>query len=101
MTSNLPPTSEADILLVDDNLQNLRQLIEQQKLLTEQNAQLQLLLTTTKAINEASDFQSALEATLCQVCKKIGWDFGEFWIPNADATVLECGKGWYASDQRV
>jgi signal transduction histidine kinase/DNA-binding response OmpR family regulator len=77
-----------------------KQLIEQQKQLTEQNAQLQLLLTTTKAINEASDFQSALEATLCQVCEKIGWDFGEFWIPNDDdATGFEYGKGWYASNE--
>ncbi|MGB5961743.1 MAG: response regulator [Coleofasciculaceae cyanobacterium] len=79
-----------------------KQLIEQQKQLTEQNAQLQLLLTTTKAINEAADFQSALEATLCQVCKKIGWDFGEFWIPNDDdATGFECGKGWYASNETL
>lgn len=77
-----------------------KQLIEQQKQLTEQNSQLQLLLTTTKAINEASDFQSALEATLCQVCEKIGWDFGEFWIPNDnDATGFEQGNSWYASDE--
>ncbi|HEY9673042.1 MAG TPA: response regulator, partial [Waterburya sp.] len=61
----------------------------QQKKLTEQNAWLQLLLTTTKAISEADDFQSALEATLTQVCEKIGWDFGEFWLPNAQATVFE------------
>jgi len=66
-----------------------KKLIEQQKQLAEQNVQLQLLLATTKAINEASDFQSALEATLCQVCEKIGWDFGEFWVPNADASILE------------
>lgn len=78
-----------------------KQLIQQQKQLTEQNAQLQLLLTTTKAINEAVDFQSALEATLCQVCEKIGWDFGEFWIPNDDATGFEYGKGWYASNETL
>ncbi len=77
-----------------------KKLIEQQKQLAEQNVQLQLLLATTKAINEASDFQSALEATLCQVCEKIGWDFGEFWVPNADASILEYGKGWYASNKR-
>jgi signal transduction histidine kinase/DNA-binding response OmpR family regulator len=76
-----------------------KQLIEQQKQLSEQNTQLQLLLTTTKAINEANDFQSALEATLCQVCEKIGWDFGEFWIPNDEATGFEYGKGWYAKDK--
>jgi len=72
----------------------------QQKQLTEQNAQLQLLLTTTKAISETDDFHAAMEVTLTQVCEKIGWDFGEFWIPNSQATVFELGVGWYASDQR-
>lgn len=72
----------------------------QQKQLTQQNAWLQLLLTTTKAIGEAVDFHAALEVTLTQVCEKIGWDFGEFWLPNSQATVFELGAGWYASDQR-
>jgi DNA-binding response OmpR family regulator len=77
-----------------------KQLLEQQKKLAEQNSKLQLLLTTTKAINEADDFHTALEATLCQVCEKIGWDFGECWLPNSQATVFELGEGWYTSDQR-
>jgi|GEM_PF-1412454 len=76
-----------------------KQLEEQQKQLASQNAQLQLLLTTTKAIHDASDFHSALEATLCQVCEKIGWDFGEVWVPNEETTELEYGRGWYAKDQ--
>lgn len=75
-----------------------KQLLEQQKKLTEQNAKLQLLLTTTKAMSEADNFNSALEATLRQVCEKIGWDFGEFWLPNSQATVFELGEGWYARD---
>lgn len=77
-----------------------KKLTEQQKQLTEQNARLQLLLTTTKTINEADDFQAALEVTLRQVCEKIGWDFGEFWLPNSQATVFELGEGWYACDRR-
>lgn len=77
-----------------------KKLIEQQNKLTEQNAQLQLLLTATKTISEAKDFQSALEATLRQVCEKINWDFGEFWLPNSQATVFEYGEGWYARDQQ-
>ena len=75
-----------------------KQLLEQQKKLTEQNSKLQLLLTTTKAMSEAEDFNTALEATLRQVCEKIGWDFGEFWLPNSQATVFELGEGWYSSD---
>ncbi|MEW6493362.1 MAG: response regulator [Cyanobacteriota bacterium] len=72
----------------------------QQKQLTQQNTWMQLLLTTTKAIGEASDFNAALEATLTEVCEKIGWEFGEFWLPNSQATVFELGTGWYASNQR-
>lgn len=70
----------------------------QQQQLKAQNTQLQLLLTTTKAISETDDFHSALKVTLTQVCETIGWDFGEAWIPNSDATVLECSRGWYARD---
>ena len=80
--------------------QQQKQLVSHQKKLAERNSQLQLLLTTTKAISEASDFDSALKVTLCQVCEKIGWDFGEFWLPNAPATVFELGRGWYASHPR-
>ncbi|MDP8964848.1 MAG: response regulator, partial [Cyanobacteriota bacterium] len=77
-----------------------RQLTLQQKVLVEQNAQLQLLLTTTLAINESDNFHSALGVTLKQVCQKIGWNFGEFWLPNSQATVFKSGEGWYASNQR-
>ncbi|NEQ25631.1 MAG: response regulator, partial [Microcoleus sp. SIO2G3] len=69
-----------------------KELVFQQNQLIEQNAKLQLLLTTTVAISEADDFISALEVTLCQVCEKIGWDFGEFWLPNSQASVFELGK---------
>ncbi|MGB7441331.1 MAG: PAS domain S-box protein [Coleofasciculaceae cyanobacterium] len=79
--------------------QQKKQLKLQQEQLTEHNTQLQLLLTTAKAISEASDFQSALEATIHQVCEKIGWDFGEFWLPDRQARVFEYGKGWYTSEQ--
>ena len=77
-----------------------KQLTLQQKVLVEQNAQLQLLLKTTLAINESDNFHSALGVTLKQVCQKIGWNFGEFWLPNSQATVFKSGEGWYASNQR-
>jgi len=78
--------------------QQQKQLISQQRQLAKQNAKLQLLVKTTNAISESENFQAALKATLCQVCQRIGWDFGEFWIPNSQATVFELGEGWYASD---
>ena len=91
---------------------NQRQLSKQ---LQEQNARLELeiterqraeeqiyfLLSTIQAISESIDLHSALKVTLCQVCETIGWDFGEAWIPNSDATVLECSPSWYARDPNL
>lgn len=56
------------------------------------------LLSTTQAIAEADDFQSALSIILHSCCETIGWDFGEAWIPNPNNTLLECSRGWYTSD---
>lgn len=81
--------------------QQQKQLIEQQQQLVEQNIQLQLLLTATVAISKSDDFQSALDVTLAQICEQIGWDYGEFWLPNSQATVFELGEGWYTRDQRL
>lgn len=85
------------------------------KQLQEQNTRLQLeiterqraeesvlfLLSTIQAISQSVDFHSALEVTLCQVCETIGWDFAEAWIPNSDATVLECSPNWYAREPNL
>jgi adenylate cyclase len=59
---------------------------------------IRFLLETTRAIGEAADFHSALEAILHQVGETIGWDVGEAWIPNAEGTVLQSARGWYASN---
>ncbi|MEG3862083.1 adenylate/guanylate cyclase domain-containing protein [Microcoleus sp. herbarium12] len=56
------------------------------------------LLETTRAIGEAVDFHSALEVVLHQVGETIGWDVGEAWIPDAEGTVLQSARGWYASN---
>ncbi|MEW6496940.1 MAG: adenylate/guanylate cyclase domain-containing protein [Cyanobacteriota bacterium] len=56
------------------------------------------LLSTTQAIAEAEDFISALSIILRSCCETIGWDFGEAWIPNQDATLLEYSQSWYARE---
>ena len=58
---------------------------------------IRFLLETTRAIGEAVDFHSALEVILHQVGETIGWDLGEAWIPDAEGTVLQPARGWYAS----
>lgn len=64
-----------------------------------QNIQLQLLLSTTQAINAAKDVDSALEAILTQICQSLGWDLGEAWIPDQEGNYLVCSPGCYIGDQ--
>ena len=48
-----------------------------------------LLLETIRAIENAPDFESALETTLVQICQSAGWDYGEVWVPSADGQALQ------------
>jgi adenylate cyclase len=59
------------------------------------------LVSTTQAIAEADDFHTALSIILRSCCQTIGWDFGEAWIPNQDASFLENSPSWYASDSKL
>ncbi|NEP58745.1 MAG: response regulator [Symploca sp. SIO2G7] len=59
--------------------------------------ELQLLLTITQAINEAPDFEGALEVALRKLCEATGWSYGEAWIPQADAMALQCSSTWYCN----
>jgi adenylate cyclase len=72
----------------------------QQEIAERQRAEeeIRFLLETTRAIGESVDFHSALEVILYQVGETIGWDLGEAWIPDAEGTVLQCSRGWYASN---
>jgi len=60
-----------------------------------------LLLAATQAISQSQDFHSALADVLRLLCRTIGWNFGEAWIPDADGTVLEYSEIWYASDDNL
>jgi adenylate cyclase len=75
----------------------------QQEIAERQRAEesIRFLLETTRAIGEAVDFHSALEVILHQVGETIGWDVGEAWIPDAEGTVLQSARGWYASNARM
>ena len=59
--------------------------------------EIQLLLTITQAINEAPDFDGALEVALHKVCEATGWNYGEAWVPTADRKALQCSPSWYCS----
>ncbi len=91
------PFELIEILARIENQLRLRSLQQQ---LQQQNARLELLLKATNAISEASDFESALEVILAEVCQTMNWDFGEAWIPNSEGTMLKFSRGWYASNRR-
>ncbi|MGL5061465.1 MAG: adenylate/guanylate cyclase domain-containing protein [Microcoleus sp.] len=63
--------------------------------------EIRFLLDATRAIGEAADFHSALEAILHQVGETIGWDLGEAWIPDPEGIVLQSSRGWYASNTHM
>lgn len=106
------PFQLEEVLIRVENQLNQKRLYKQ---LTEQNIQLQqhiesrrraeleirLLLAATQAISRCDDFDSALEIILRLICKAIGWDFGESWIPSENRKVLECSRGWYASTKSL
>ncbi|MFB2839004.1 adenylate/guanylate cyclase domain-containing protein [Floridanema evergladense] len=62
---------------------------------------IRLLLAATQAISRAEKFDTAIEVILHLICKTIGWDFGEAWIPNSDRQLLECSPAWYASEPEL
>lgn len=62
---------------------------------------IRLLLAATQAISRAEKFDTAIEVILHLICKTIGWDFGEAWIPNQHHQVLECSPAWYASEPNL
>ncbi len=68
--------------------------ITERKRIEEENS---LLLTLTKSITEAGDFDSALAVALRMVSESTGWDFGEVWTPSRDGSYLECSPSWHSS----
>ncbi|MGL4376162.1 MAG: response regulator, partial [Microcoleaceae cyanobacterium] len=92
------PFEPIEVVARVDNQFRLREL---QLQLQEKNIELQLLLTVTQAINEASDVDTALNVILEEVCQTLGWDFGEAWIPNGEETILQSNAIWYREDDNL
>ncbi|MGK7922368.1 MAG: diguanylate cyclase [Trichodesmium sp.] len=89
------PFELVEILARIENQLRLRSL---QRQLEQQNTELQLLLKATHAISEASDFESALEVILLEICQTMNWNFGEAWIPKKEGKILELCGFWYDSN---
>ncbi|HEY9728920.1 MAG TPA: PAS domain S-box protein, partial [Chroococcales cyanobacterium] len=63
--------------------------------------ELRLLQTITQSISEAPNFDLALGVALSNVCEVTDWDFGETWIPNSQAQILELSPAWYSSTESL
>ena len=48
-------------------------------------------------INDAKDFQSAIEVALKKICKITGWNYGDAWIKSKEGSVLEKIPAGYCS----
>jgi PAS domain S-box-containing protein len=56
---------------------------------------LRLLQTTSLAVAEAEDFNSALFVVLRAVCSSGDWDYGAAWIPDRANEKLKLGPVWH------
>ncbi|MBU2584996.1 MAG: PAS domain S-box protein [Bacteroidetes bacterium] len=61
----------------------------------------QLLLTFTKTVSEAEDFDSALTSALKMVCECTAWEYGEAWIPDSDRKYLKLSSSWFTKVKNV
>jgi PAS domain S-box-containing protein len=64
----------------------------------ESEEQLRLLQTIAMDVAAASDFASALEIVLREVCEKTGWVLGHAWVRSPDVGVLDLVAAWYCGD---
>ncbi|MDH3445687.1 MAG: PAS domain S-box protein, partial [Deltaproteobacteria bacterium] len=60
-----------------------------------------LLLSLTQAILAAPDFEAALKSTLKSICEFTHWDYGEYWLPNAERSTLVMRDWWHKSTESL
>ncbi|GAB4233365.1 MAG: hypothetical protein Kow0049_16750 [Stanieria sp.] len=63
--------------------------------------ELRLIQTTTQAVTEAANFETAIEITLRQICQTIGWQFAEAWIPDEENLLLKLSPAWYCNSEEL
>lgn len=79
-------------LTIQRQKQQLQQEIQERK---QAQTETQLLLTTIQAVNDASNFEDALHAVLCEVREAIAWEYAEAWVPDIDGTVFHLKQACY------
>ncbi|MBI4661743.1 MAG: PAS domain S-box protein [Verrucomicrobia bacterium] len=59
--------------------------------------EVRLLLNLTRAVNEAQDFDTALQVSLRKICEATGWILGQAWTPSAEQSHLQCSPSWHCA----
>lgn len=98
----------ADDYILKDRLKRLvqaiRSALERRILLEEKEKvekEVRLLLSITRAMNEVSDFPSAIRVALEQVCEIAGWSYAEAWIPRSDGSALDLSPMWFGKKEEM
>jgi GAF domain-containing protein len=63
-------------------------------------AQIQLLHALNQSIDQTTELDAVLAATLRTVCDSINWDYAEAWMPKQEGTILELSPAWYLNPKR-
>ncbi len=64
-------------------------------------AESRLLISLTKAILAAADFESALKTALESICAFTRWDYGEYWLPNPERNALVMRSCWHQNREQL
>lgn len=84
-------------LLQRQNLRLQAEIVKRRRI----EAEIRFIFEATKAINDSENFQAAISITLTKICRMIGWDFGEAWIPNPEQTAMISTGDWYSNREAI
>ncbi|HEY9625211.1 MAG TPA: diguanylate cyclase [Crinalium sp.] len=77
---------------LNEHNQRLQQEIQERQ---QAQSETQLLLDTIQAVNQASDFEDALQQILCRVRPVINWEYSEAWVAQHNDFTLHLCRACY------
>ncbi|MDX2099472.1 MAG: GAF domain-containing protein [Leptolyngbyaceae cyanobacterium bins.59] len=77
-----------------------KQLQQEQQAHQQTQRELQLLETIIQAVQDATNFEAALQLTLHHLCTLTGWVYGEAWLPDTKHQ-LNLGPVWHRGESAL
>ncbi|MBI2932137.1 MAG: PAS domain S-box protein, partial [Planctomycetes bacterium] len=62
--------------------------------------ELHLMQSIALAMNEAERVEDAVTIALREICRTIGWPFGQAWLPHPDGDHMAAGPAWSSNAAR-